>query len=509
MNFRTVLRCELLEDWILPSVTFQFDYSLDTGNFFNTQEKKDLLELAGQLLTSRLGDSLAAIVPGGINRWTASIFHPSTGASLLLDNPTVPADTIIVYVGGRSLTGSEVGEAGPGGYSASGSSEWLNLVEARGQSGALGPRGSRTDFAPAIGAMSFDTGTNWYFNASPAGLPAHRIDFLSVAVHELGHILGYGTSDSWRNQRSGSTFVGAASIAEYGGPVPLNADRSHWAGGVQSNGATAAMTPSLMAGEAQRFTPLDFAGLDDIGWQVLPAIGFNVSPSYGLITTKTGGTASFTVNLTSIPTANVTVTLNSSNPQTGTPSTTLLTFTPANALIPQRVTVTGLDDGLLQHVAYTIVLDPAVSADPEYNGRDPDDVAITNLYIPPPPPPPPPQTPDNSTAALDVTAFIEVVRLRLRRRGARDLLTLRLLHRGDRILYGPFSVLFHRLRRGVKLRRPAGTAQRFDRPGSLYAEATVGALSPGEAVDLVLEFANPTRQPLQFAARVIAGPGLR
>ena len=46
-----------------------------------------------------------------------------------------------------------------------------------------------------------------------------------------------------------------------------------------------------------------------------------------------------------------------------------LVFTPANALTPQTVTVTGVDDAIVDgNQAYTIVTAPAVSADPAYSG---------------------------------------------------------------------------------------------------------------------------------------------
>ena len=52
-----------------------------------------------------------------------------------------------------------------------------------------------------------------------------------------------------------------------------------------------------------------------------------VSPASGLVTTEAGGTAQFTVVLTSQPTANVTVTLSSSDTTEGTVSPASVTFT--------------------------------------------------------------------------------------------------------------------------------------------------------------------------------------
>ncbi|PLX83591.1 MAG: hypothetical protein C0617_10650 [Desulfuromonas sp.] len=97
-------------------------------------------------------------------------------------------------------------------------------------------------------------------------------------------------------------------------------------------------------------------------------------------TAEDGTTATFTVVLDTVPTANVTVAVSSSNTAEGTVSPTSLIFTPANALSPQTVTVTGADDDLDDgDVDYTVVLAAAVSTDGKYNTVDPSDVPATNL----------------------------------------------------------------------------------------------------------------------------------
>src|SRR5205814_9057821 len=58
--------------------------------------------------------------------------------------------------------------------------------------------------------------------------------------------------------------------------------------------------------------------------------GITVTPTAGLVTTEAGGAATFSVRLTSQPTANVTVGLSSSNTAEGVPSVPSLTFTPLN-----------------------------------------------------------------------------------------------------------------------------------------------------------------------------------
>ncbi len=107
--------------------------------------------------------------------------------------------------------------------------------------------------------------------------------------------------------------------------------------------------------------------------------GIIVSPTSGLVTSEAGGTATFTVVLTSVPSADVTIGLTSSDLTEGTVSPSSLTFTAADALVPRTVTVTGVDDTTADgSVGYTIVTAPAVSSDPAYSGRDAADVSVTN-----------------------------------------------------------------------------------------------------------------------------------
>lgn len=107
--------------------------------------------------------------------------------------------------------------------------------------------------------------------------------------------------------------------------------------------------------------------------------GITVTPTSGLATTEGSGTATFTVVLDTIPFADVTIDLSSDNTDEGTVAPASLTFTPENALLPQTVTITGVDDDLLDGlVQYNIVLAPSTSTDAPYEGLDPDDVAVSN-----------------------------------------------------------------------------------------------------------------------------------
>jgi hypothetical protein len=82
-----------------------------------------------------------------------------------------------------------------------------------------------------------------------------------------------------------------------------------------------------------------------------------VSPNEGLHTTEAGGTATFTVQLTSTPGDSMTVSLASSNVHEGTVAPQTLTFNPGTFDSPQTVTITGVDDHAIDGAQpYTIQL---------------------------------------------------------------------------------------------------------------------------------------------------------
>ena len=118
--------------------------------------------------------------------------------------------------------------------------------------------------------------------------------------------------------------------------------------------------------------------------------GITVSPTSGLITTESGGTATFTIVLNTQPTANVTIGLSSSDASEGTVSPASVTFTAGNWNSPQTVTVSGVNDDLADgDVGYTIVTAAATSADANYNSLNAADVSVTNT--------------DNDTAGITVS----------------------------------------------------------------------------------------------------------
>ena len=254
------------------SLVGRVDYSLDTNNFFDTQLKRDLFQQAVDTLLSRLGDDLSAIAPSGGNTWTAEFSHPATGASQTSTDLQIAANEIVIYAGGRELGGA-LAVGGPGGFEVScADTSFCDLVATRGQVGARQQSGAPppTDFGPWGGSVSFDVTTDFHFSPLTDGLASHQSDFLSTAMHEVAHVLGFGTSGAWETYSTGNVFTGPASRAANGNQsVPLSSSGGHWVEGTSSDGREAALDPSLTTGTRKLLTSLDFAALDDVGWELI------------------------------------------------------------------------------------------------------------------------------------------------------------------------------------------------------------------------------------------------
>lgn len=249
-------------------VAVQLDYTYDTSQFFNTPARRAAMQAAADEAVRLLDDALEAIDPGGENTWKAVFDHPANGTTVRLDNLTIPADTILVYVGARNLDNA-LAIGGPGGFSAMGSTRWIERVGSRGQADARGDGAS--DLGPWGGSISFDTSPTggWHFDLAATPAPGAN-DFFSVAVHEVFHVLGFGTSDAFSNLVSAGRFTGPAAVAEFDGDgdVPLNSDASHWGESTREGGAETIMDSTITAGRRKSPTALDWAGLDDIGWEL-------------------------------------------------------------------------------------------------------------------------------------------------------------------------------------------------------------------------------------------------
>ena len=267
------------------AITISIDYSFDVSpSFFDTPSKKEALEAAAQFFEETLVDQLDAIIPEGNRSWSANLADTNSTDPKQVSGLIVPADTLIIYAGARDLPDDSLGRAIQGLALIDGGLDWANAVQTRGERNAKGV--CATDFAPWGGSLAFDTkdssgaARQWHFDVDSNPAP-DQYDLFSVALHEIGHLLGIGDGTfSWKNSvntnDNDKSFTGPASMAAFGDqPVPLEGTR-HWAARTTSQvypdgePQMAAMASDLPAGTRHLFTHLDVAALDDIGWDIAP-----------------------------------------------------------------------------------------------------------------------------------------------------------------------------------------------------------------------------------------------
>ena len=293
----------------------QLDYSYDAanGNFFGSNPTaKASLEAAARDLGNAITGSLGAVttdIYSGTNGsttatfdWKFNVNDPTTGTAVTVNTFTFAANAVTIAVGTRPLAGTTLGVGGPagGGFSLGGSgfaSQWVGAVAAaESASNAAMPRGGgpvigtltgtstlggttanyTVRYGAMLGSLSFNsTSTFHYDSTTPVG--AGENDFYSVALHELIHSIGFGTSDTWTSLHSGTTWTGPNVIALEGtGANLVSADGGHIADSRMSTRITdgtaqeAAMDPSLTVGTRKLLTQLDLAFLRDIGFTTVP-----------------------------------------------------------------------------------------------------------------------------------------------------------------------------------------------------------------------------------------------
>jgi hypothetical protein len=215
-------------------------------------------------------------VYNGQNIWRAQFNNPTNGFSTTFKNLQVAEDSIVIFAAGRdtlgpSLAASSFGSAQTFDFNDPAFNE---AVETRYQSGAgeVPP----TDVGPWGGSIGFSINTNWGYAGPDEPPEPGKFDFFSVAMHEIAHVLGVGTADSWDTWVDGGQFTGpnamAANLSSPGDPVGLSGGRDHWTEGTMSlvdgQSQEAAMDPTIHLGARKWLTDLDVAALTDIGWEI-------------------------------------------------------------------------------------------------------------------------------------------------------------------------------------------------------------------------------------------------
>ncbi len=226
---------EPLERRDLLSVNILIDNSLD--NFVSNSQRNDLQTIADSI-TAGMSDTLDAV---GTKTYSLPYGKSKT--------TSVAEDTVKVYAYGADLNVS----VGYGGH-------------IRGSGSKMRGENATTDFAPHIGYIVFDTDKSWDFT---------QTEDISIAAHELLHVLGIGTAPSWDRlvDENAKVFTGSKTVAANGGDKPPVVRSSDGDFGHFKNGVASIMSPYLDMPYKTRdgLSAIDKSALDDIGWS------FNVS----------------------------------------------------------------------------------------------------------------------------------------------------------------------------------------------------------------------------------------
>lgn len=279
-----------------------------------------------QAITTNLAtidDDIITGTSGGTSvtfNWNYQYTNPASGNLTTIDTISAPANTVTMYVGTRNLPGSTLGIGGPAGagysvglnYNGIGA---LNLPAAtasaasksqlelkRGGGAVIGTHSNTVtlggqsasfsiDFGVAYGSLAFDWSgagdSNWHFDHTTP-VAAGKNDLYSVALHEMLHAIGIGTSTSWSDLNPDGTrnWTGSNVLALTGsGTNLLNPTADHIAEGKMSTNAytgaaqEAVMDPTVLQGSRKYLTALDLAFLRDIGYSTINWVTTPSSPA--------------------------------------------------------------------------------------------------------------------------------------------------------------------------------------------------------------------------------------
>ena len=321
-KFLTISTFSLLGTVSHGAIDIIFDYSYDTGNYFG-DEQRYVMEQVAYAFESRMGGSsflgyrpnedlgLTSISGAGLyfkNPTSNTYVQPGIGSTTSEGNVIGRQDELIIFLGARSSgfsSASVLASAGPTGRTGySGSPSDISAFSA-----ALNSKNTNTTWQPLAGSSQVNTNNSFYFDTD---LTTHtdatssgKTDFYSVMVHEIGHIMGFTSSNAFANYSSGGSagvgsWTGANAKAQYNNQnVPLNGN-PHWGTLNQVNVNCAchpSMLPTISSNVRTSFSDLDFALLKDVGYSISASpVGTNIGGTY---TDPTwGGTYDIPVSMT-------------------------------------------------------------------------------------------------------------------------------------------------------------------------------------------------------------------
>jgi hypothetical protein len=267
------------------AVNIRFDYRFDDGYFSKHPERRKTLELAAAIWADLLPDRFERVPPGTMLRFT----HPKTNAKLSIPMPQHDGDLLVfMFAFPQDSKASATQLFDIDGYRES-RNAFSKVKQPRGKPvRGLYQRANGNPYQPWAGRITVNPNYSWYFAQSLPrvdDIPSRtHHDFLSTALHELGHILGFmrdGSPFAFTDLVVKDKFTGARAVSLDRRPIPLDKDSGH-IGDYNSatwNGRLILARPNLeqylMHGAAHPVTglrlyptPLDLVMLEDIGYTV-------------------------------------------------------------------------------------------------------------------------------------------------------------------------------------------------------------------------------------------------
>lgn len=236
------------------TLNIEFDFSFDSAGFYDDPRIRATLEASARVWEGLIRDEFADI-PAGT---TFTIENPTTGAATPV-TLSAPIDDLRIYVGTRDM-GYRPALAFPTGQDATG-----DVLQSRVTENFRGA-GPTTDFEPWAGWLALNPNAFWHVDHTAEVTPGAH-DLLTHVVHQLAHILGFGTSPTFLSIGAGAQFDGPnALVVNDGQPIPLGLSLGHVVEGFA--GSRILMDPNIPRGERLEPTPIDLALLSDIGYEI-------------------------------------------------------------------------------------------------------------------------------------------------------------------------------------------------------------------------------------------------